>query len=628
MSREREFAWDRLPIIQKMAANNPMNGNPLKIRDDMAVAVSRLFAPLKDHFSTGNARIELSAGAAHYDDGATAMEAFVRPLWGMAPLVAGGYAFDEAWRYVEGLANGMDPEHPEYWGDIAPFDQRLVEMAGIALALLVAPKIFWEPMPDAAKKKAVSYLLKINTYDVADNNWLFFRVLTNLALRNVGEEWSEAAVRAALERIESFYIADGYYLDGKWRQRDYYSPMALHFYGLVVAKVAGDLFPDYAARYRERARLFAQDFQHWFADDGAAIPYGRSLTYRFAEGAFWAGCAFADEEVLPWGRIKGLLLRHLRWWSDRPITDRDGILNIGYAYPNLFMSESYNAPGSPYWALKSFLVLCLEKDHPFWAAEEEAPEALPGGRVIAPAAGFIVRRAEGDTVMLTGGQDGHEHRGFDAKYSRFAYSSAFAFSVKCDMVSPEQPDKSAVDCGMMISRDGRTFISRAEVLEEGIDQNMAFGRWRPDERITIESWLDFASEGWHVRIHRIVTEDALVIAESGFSLDRTGENAPGFAEGLKTEPGLAMIRTGFATSAIRDLTGDRMATNVRAAPNTNLRFPRTLFPRIEGRVGPGETYLVSAAFGVTRPMEALPPIAVPETVASFCAARGIVLNAF
>ncbi|WP_375803652.1 DUF2264 domain-containing protein, partial [Enterobacter kobei] len=49
----------------------------------------------------------------------------------------------------------------------------------------------------------------------------------------------------------------------------------------------------------------------------------------------------------------GIVLRHLRWWQQQSIVDRDGILTLGFAYPNLAMCEDYNSPGSPYWALKT-----------------------------------------------------------------------------------------------------------------------------------------------------------------------------------------------------------------------------------------------------------------------------------
>ena len=620
-------AWDRLPVTRQMAAKNPMNGNPLKTRADLCEAIKGFYAPLKPYFSEGNGRLRLGVSATHYDQTAAEMEAFVRPLWGLVPMVAGGFAFEDAPRYVEGLAHGMDPEHEDYWGDVGPCDQRMVEMAGIATAILLAPETFWEPMSETAKDKAEAWLLTVNVHPMPDNNWLFFRILTNLAMRKVGRQWSEEIVRQGLDRIETFYLGDGYYKDGEWAQRDYYLPMALHFYGLMVAGLASDLFPDYAERYRQRARLFAKDFQHWFAEDGAAIPFGRSLTYRFAQGAFWAGCAFAGEEVLPWGQMKGQLLRHLRWWSEQPFTERDGVMSIGYVYPNLFMSEAYNAPGSPYWALKTFLVLALPEDHPFWAAEEEALPPATGETILAPAAGFAIRRSEGDAVLLMGGQDGHEHRVYDAKYGRFAYSSAFAFSVKSDATTPDYADRSAVDSGMMASFDGTCWMSRGHILESGIKEGLVYGVWQPCDRLRVESWLDFASEGWHVRVHRISSQAEVFIGESGFSVDRTDEKMPGFADGLLEEAGRVIIRTPDATSAIVDLLNKRSGSILRASPNTNIRYPRTLFPRLDGVLAAGDHWLATAVYGKPIQTETLPALRLSSAMSAFCKKHGIALLA-
>ena len=500
-------------------------------------------------------------------------------------------------------------------------------MAGIATAILLAPDTFWEPMSEAAKDKAEAWLLTVNAHPMPDNNWLFFRILTNLAMRKVGRKWSEEIVRQGLDRIETFYLGDGYYKDGEWAQRDYYLPMALHFYGLMVAGLASDLFPHYAERYRQRARLFAKDFQHWFAEDGAAIPFGRSLTYRFAQGAFWAGCAFAGEEVLPWGQMKGQLLRHLRWWSEQPFTERDGVMSIGYVYPNLFMSEAYNAPGSPYWALKTFLVLALPEDHPFWAAEEEALPAATGETILAPAAGFAIRRSEGDAVLLMGGQDGHEHRVYDAKYGRFAYSSAFAFSVKSDATTPDYADRSAVDSGMMASLDGTCWMSRGHILESGIKEGMVYGVWQPCDRLRVESWLDFASDGWHVRVHRISSQAEIFIGESGFSVDRTAEKMPGFADGLVEEVGRVIIRTPDATSAIVDLLNKRSGAILRASPNTNIRYPRTLFPRFDGVLVAGDHWLATAVYGKPIQTKKLPALYLSSAMSAFCKKHGIALSA-
>lgn len=74
--------------------------------------------------------------------------------------------------------------------------------------------------------------------------------------------------------------------------------------------------------------------------------------------------------------MKGIVARHLDYWTKQPIFDNGGILTVGYTYPNLLMSETYNAPASPYWALKAFVFLALPDDHPFWQAEEESLPSL------------------------------------------------------------------------------------------------------------------------------------------------------------------------------------------------------------------------------------------------------------
>lgn len=62
--------------------------------------------------------------------------------------------------------------------------------------------------------------------------------------------------------------------------------------------------------------------------------------------------------------MKGLIVRNFNWWLGQKMFDRDGILTIGYCYPQMYMAERYNAPGSPYWGMKSFLLLALPDDHP------------------------------------------------------------------------------------------------------------------------------------------------------------------------------------------------------------------------------------------------------------------------
>lgn len=169
-------------------------------------------------------------------------------------------------------------------------------------------------------------------------------------------------------------------------KKDYYIPWAIQYYGLLYSKFAADTDPRRAALYRQRAQLFAQQFVYWFDANGAALPFGRSLTYRFAQNSFWAACIWAGLEPLPLPVMKGLIVRNFNWWLGQKMFDRDGILTIGYCYPQMYMAERYNAPGSPYWGMKSFCcLLCrmtipsgLPKPRPcpHWSGSSQCPTPI------------------------------------------------------------------------------------------------------------------------------------------------------------------------------------------------------------------------------------------------------------
>ena len=52
--------------------------------------------------------------------------------------------------------------------------------------------------------------------------------------------------------------------------------------------------PEHTALFKERAKTFSESFIYWFDDEGKALPFGRSLTYRFAQAAFFSACAHAS----------------------------------------------------------------------------------------------------------------------------------------------------------------------------------------------------------------------------------------------------------------------------------------------------------------------------------------------
>jgi hypothetical protein len=514
----------------------------------------------------------------------------------MAAIEAGGRSCQRVDEICDCLSYGAAPDHPGFWGRPGVSDQRFAETATIACTLLLAPKAFWEPLSAAAKKNLRAYLGLINDVELPENNWALFRVMVNLCLERVGGEDRGSQIEDDLNRIEPWHLGDGWYSDGATEQRDHYVAFAIHFYCLLYAAFGND--PARGNIYRERAARFAQDYIHWFAGNGASLPIGRSLTYRFAQAAFWGALGFAGIEALPWGVLKGLVLRQLRWWMQQPILTDSGLLSIGYAYPNLNMAESYNSPASPYWAFKGFLPLALPESHPFWAAEELPLPEMPA-KSVQPAPRLVICRDDSadHVVALAGGQwAAWEPRHVAEKYAKFCYSTHFAFSVPSAATGlPE----GAFDSTLALSEEGLYFRVRRRSRCLAISERYLLSAWEPWDDVAALTWLVPAGR-WHIRVHQVRTARTLLSAEGGFALDRAakpvlaGCGSPGGT--AASNSGVARSRGGI--SGIIDLLSHgRRAELVRAAPNTNLIAPQTIIPMLLGQHAAGEIWLACAVLG-------------------------------
>jgi hypothetical protein len=78
--------------------------------------------------------------------------------------------------YREGLKNGTDPSHPEYWGDIKSMDQRRVEAAAIGYALILVPEHLWDPLDEETKSRVARWLIMSREGEHAPNNHMWFRI--------------------------------------------------------------------------------------------------------------------------------------------------------------------------------------------------------------------------------------------------------------------------------------------------------------------------------------------------------------------------------------------------------------------------------------------------------------------
>ena len=517
-------------------------------KQDFINLLKNMIEPLKGYYTPGKAGIKLGHFEAGYPEETARMEAFARILWGLSPLWSCGESageFDEIYR--QGIINGTDPESDEYWGDIPAVsgDQKIVEMAAIGLSLILAPDKVWYPLTEKQKANFHRWLNQVNCEITCGNNWQLFPMLVNLGFKNVGAEYDAERLKFCCDKCHSFYHKDGWYHDGYTDQCDYYIAFAIHFYSLIYAKVMENEDPENSNIFKERAKEFAQTFVYWFDENGSALAFGRSLTYRFAQCCFFSACLFAGVEPFPMGVIKGIISRHFEWWMSKPIFDNAGILSVGYAYPNLNMAEFYNAYGSPYWAFKAFLFLALDEDHEFFKAEALPLPKLEKQKTI-PVAYMTMQRVNGYAVALTGGQyTTWPMSHAPEKYSKFAYSSRYAFSVSrtTDCMYGASPDNT-----LAFDIDDRIYC-RARCIEHSMTEDGThYSKWSPCRGIMVETTL-IPTENGHIRRHTVNCDFDCTAYDTTFSTPIGGGGA------IHGEMGEEVI--------------------LACEPNTNLIFPKT-----------------------------------------------------
>jgi hypothetical protein len=364
------------------------------------------------------------------------------------------------------------------------------------------------------------------------------------------------------------------------------------------------------------------------------------LTYRFSFAAFWSVLALSDIPLpapLSLGIVKGLLLRHLRWWSKQEdIFYSDGTLSIGFCFPNMYMSEDYNSPQSVYWCFKTFCAVALPETHEFWTCEElphplaaySKPESSDGSALSQPGQFSVAALDEPKQILVS--SSSHHYllssgqfcpwplKATEAKYCKFAYSSAFAFSVPTgtliQQIAPDSTLAISEDDGdtwrvRWKSSDANLVLADLYVNGAKAEQTHALtSLWSPSRSSSLKikttliaptsRWPD-----WSIRVHRIAYSGSaasheISTVEGGFAISgrrtdgrslpaitaadlesRTGEGTP---EGVWDEGSSSLILSPAGVSGISQLR-PLSANGVVLHPdsNTNLISQRTLIPTVK-----------------------------------------------
>ncbi|WP_087024792.1 DUF2264 domain-containing protein [Thaumasiovibrio subtropicus] len=520
--------------------------------------------------------------AAHFDASAQNLEGVARLMWAVVP--AADSLPDACAALRERIENGVNPVHPNYWGVPIDFDQRVVEMTSIAVAMIDAREIFFDALSPESQANLLNWLGSVATLKLPENNWRFFRILILTALELVGgaiEPIDRSVLEYDFALVERSYTSEGWYHDGPREVYDYYNPFAFHFYALTYVRWCRRRDPQRAQLYLQRAFEFAERYRFWFADDGAQLVYGRSLNYRFAAAALWGQLAEMTDLPQKIQHYRGHWQRNMQWWSQQPIWDDRFGLQCGFSYPNLNVSEFYTSAMSPLLALKAFSVLRLGPDHPFWRLNptDDKEKSI----MVFQHQHQVIKRDRG-VYMLTGGMGSAELRHSADKYLKFAYSSDHGFCVE----STQWLEQGFVGDNLLAFQHPETkqWFSRSDLIDRRWSGGWLETVWQPFAGCHVTTRQRFSLDG-EVREHEINSDFDLHFVATGYAVDSwvsclTDPNA------IKDNT----CRIGGATvwSELEIEDGGRCAP-LPCAPNSNLRFTQCSVPSASGQIRKGKSVL-------------------------------------
>ncbi|WP_350277535.1 DUF2264 domain-containing protein [Kribbella sp. HUAS MG21] len=515
-------------------------------------------------FSDNGAQVRLPGRGSWSGADCDGLEGFARSFLLAAFRIA---ATDGDDRLVERYARGLVAGAAGDWPRLTPCSQQMVEAAAIAVGLHESRAWLWDKLDAPEQQVVVDWLSGFVGSRTWDNNWRLFQVVGEQFLASVGAPYSQDDIDAGLDRIEDWYVGDGWYSDGAGQNFDHYIGWAMHLYPGLWTRMAGPSADGRLAVYRERLHRFLEDAVHLTGTDGAPIHFGRSLCYRMAAAApYWMG-ALLDATPLTPGQTRRLCSGTLRHFVDHGVPDERGLLTLGWHHHFLPVTQPYSGPASPYWASKGFLGLLLPADHEVWTAREAALPLDERDQVRAmPAPGFVIQATKHDGIvrLLNHGSD-HGGEG-DPHYNRLAYSTRTA---------PELTD---------------------EVLDNHV--GLAGDRNRIQRIDPASSWWEVG--GSRIRVTSVVhgrIEVRCVLVDGPEGVVRHGGYAVAGTERPEVSTGplwAQATRVDRLTSVVVGLYGYERA-DVRRGLDSNAFGPHSATPYLEARYdGRGPRVLVSA----------------------------------
>ena len=354
---------------------------------------------LQQEMSLEKGTLELSPTWDGRDKRVSYMEAFGRLMAGLAPwLSLPDDDTDEGLKRrqlrewaLKSYANAVNPESPDYLGWQSG-GQTLVDAAYLVQSLFRGYDALWNPLDEVTKQRYIKELQGLRRYDPPYTNWLLFVAMEECFLMYVGADYDSYRIHLALNKVEEWYVGDGWYSDGPAFAFDYYNsyviqPMYVDCLEMIRSRNPRDNWLTKATgeqggvqnRYKlaiRRMQKYSVILERLISPEGTYPVFGRSIPYRMAVFQPLAQLAWREQlpDELSYGQVRAGMTAVLKQMFCRPgynNFNEGGFLTIGFVGNHPNVADWYTNNGSLYLTSLSFLPLGLPADHPFWTAPAE-----------------------------------------------------------------------------------------------------------------------------------------------------------------------------------------------------------------------------------------------------------------
>lgn len=332
--------------------------------------------------------------------------------------------------FINAINRGVDPLSEGYWGDPKPNDQI---GASFALAIYLCPERFWAPLTEKQKENLIVFFQKQSFNPAYDNNHYLFHLFATSLIEKYGNgiDSNREHNTQMMQRLLGWYRGNGWFIDGNNRGFDYYNFWGFQLFFQMIYKFDPVWKEQFGVKIKKTSSQFLKMSPYLYARDGGQIPWGRSLTYRFASNAAIGWSIVNGNSTMSLGLARRILSGNLKYFWNNGCLGDNGLLNLGYWGTNQSVAEPYIIPGDPYFAMHGLVCLLLPANHPFWTIKEEPmPADAGGGKIAVDGAQFTlnVSPVDGDARLYPAGQPFYRSCWQSpVKYNQHAYSSALGF---------------------------------------------------------------------------------------------------------------------------------------------------------------------------------------------------------